>query len=470
MKRFATFLMAVLAACGGDTKEVTAKREDPSLIVLVSLDTLRAEHVSAYGYHRPTTPNLDALADDGVLYERAVAQATNTLISHKSMLTGKLPLRLVHEQTNATREQLTHLAEDPTRVISGSLAAVEPTLAASMKADGYATAGFADGSWMRSALKFHLGFDTYMGEQKVGLKTNGPRALDWVRGLSGAKGFLFLHTYDAHCPYTPPEPYNSLFCKSHAQHPSFDARCPKRTGPPGFEELNLSDADLQAITDHYDGGIVYTDAMFGEFVDGLKDAGRYEEALIIVTSDHGEGLGDNGQIGHGGLFAEQVFVPLMVKFPKSWEIEPTRVPSTVELTDIVPTLLEATGQPKAEGLDGRSLIAPALGERLYRVGVAQIAYNEFQGNATWQSNPVKRAVYDPDGFWLLLDEKANSKKLFAMEGLRTSAATSNEDLSDTLESFIRVRENFGGGDAFRLPSDFRMDPELRKQLTALGYL
>ncbi|MEX1025688.1 MAG: sulfatase [Planctomycetota bacterium] len=455
-------LVALLAlACSPAPPE----RQDPALVVLVSLDTLRADRVSAYGYERNTTPHLDALAAEGVLFERVLAQATNTLVSHKSMLTGKQPLRLVHEQSGATAELLRSLKK-PHEFLVGTLSVTPTTLAPMFQSDGYRTAAFTGAVWMTEEFRFQDGFDAFHAEKDAGLAGHVPAALDWLDGPGADKRFLFLHSYDIHCPYTPPEPFESLFCPDHSIHVSLENQCPKAS----LEEQALTARDRVAISDHYDGGVVYADDRMGAFFDGLRERGLWDEALIVVTSDHGESLGAHGQLGHGGLYPEQLFVPLIAKFPASWRVAPRRVADAVELTDLLPTLCEIVRQPIPEGVDGRSLLGAIDGERAHRRVVAQLSFNEFVPETGWITNVAKRAAYDPDGWFLVMDGIAGTRELLRVEDLRTAETLTDPELEASLSATVLEREVFDAQGTFRMPMEHAHSPQALKELRELGYL
>jgi arylsulfatase A-like enzyme len=309
-----------LAGCGA--------AEPPSLL-LVTLDTTRADRLGCYGYARETSPNLDRLAADAVLHTRAYSTSSWTLPAHASLFTG------LHAPSHGAR-----LDPDGPLVladaIDGSaalesyratgLSPAEPTLAELLRERGYATAAVVAGPWLEGVFGLDRGFDLYDDE---GIDTIRGRvaedvtdaALRWLGSRSRGPFFLFLNYYDPHEPYEDPAGYSELFLPP--PHPSEPTR-------------ELLDA-------RYDGEIRYMDQHFGRLLDALRERGLYDGLWIVVTADHGELLGEHRQIGHGkSLFEEEIRVPLLVKRPAG-EGGPGRRDGLVQLTDVFAWILEGLG-------------------------------------------------------------------------------------------------------------------------------
>jgi arylsulfatase A-like enzyme/Tfp pilus assembly protein PilF len=288
-------------------------------VVLVSIDTLRAGHLSLYGYQAGSTPNLDRLGREGVVFDEAYSHCPLTLPAHASMFTGLLPPR--------------HGVRDN---IGFRLAPDKPTLAARFKAAGLRTGGAISAYVLRAATGMGQGFDFYDdalevegGTESIGnLQRDGAITVErlsrWMEGQGQARAFVFLHLYEPHSPYAPPE--------RHRGHPLA-----------------------------YDGDIAYADELVGRFLEGLKTRGIYDRAIIAVTSDHGEGLKDHGEEEHGiFLYRESLRVPLILRLPGGAR-GGTRVGAPVAQADLAPTLLDLAGVPVADGLDGASLRAAVAG-------------------------------------------------------------------------------------------------------------
>lgn len=281
-------------------------------VILISIDTLRADHLPIYGYAAGSTPHIDALAREGVVFEDAYSQVPLTLPSHTTLLTGLLPPH------HGVRDNMGFTLKPEHR-----------TLATRLKAAGAATGAAISAYVLRRQTGISQGFDFYDDELEIkggteslgAIQRDGARAVAsltrWVDDHASGRFFAFLHLYEPHSPYEPP--------------PEFD-RFPAR----------------------YDGEIAYADALVGRFLDHLKARGILDRALVVLVSDHGEGLGEHGEAEHGiFLYREEMHVPLIVRLPGGAR-GGTRVRGTVGLDDVAPTILDLAGLP-AGGMDGHSL-------------------------------------------------------------------------------------------------------------------
>jgi arylsulfatase A-like enzyme/Flp pilus assembly protein TadD len=281
-------------------------------IILISIDTLRADHLPIYGYGKVKTPAIDALAADGIVFEQAYAHSPQTLPSHASILTGQLPFE------TGVRDN-----------IGFTLRGDQDTLASRLKGAGYITGGVVSAFVLRKETGIARGFDFFDGEMPLAapdmpmgqVQRSGSDSLAiatrWMQGLDTSKFFLFFHVYDPHTPYAPPERFRQY--------------------------------------EPYDGEIAYTDEVVGQLVAWLKQRGWYDGATIIFLSDHGEGLGDHGELEHGlFLYDSTIRVPLVVKMPNGAG-GGRRVASPAQHIDLVPTVLEWAGVPRPSVLRGRSL-------------------------------------------------------------------------------------------------------------------
>jgi len=274
--------------------------------VVICVDTLRADHLPAYGYGGVETPHLDALARESIVFDNAYAHVPLTLPSHATLFTGVLPSQ------NGVRDNV----GDP-------LAPVHPTIAALLKLRGYATGAAVSTFLLRRSRGLAAGFDFYddafAGEERRGAETAG-RLEAWIRTVPERPFFAFLHLYEPHTPYEPPEPFRSRYA-----------------GRP------------------YDGEIAAADSAVGAFLDFLKARGLYDRSIIVFLSDHGEGLNDHGEDEHGVfLYREAIRVPMLLRLPGGRGGAP-RVAAPVGLVDVFPTIAEAAGIPSAGGA-GRSLL------------------------------------------------------------------------------------------------------------------
>ena len=296
-------LGTTLAAVGG-WRYARASAPVPGPVILISIDTLRADHLPAYGYKAIKTPAIDALAADGVVFERAYAHSTQTLPSHASMMTGRLPFE------NGVRDDE-----------GAALGADERPLAQMLRDRGYATGGVVSSGLLRRATGLARGFDFFDDDVPAGDGDLSPAARHrsgaaseeiaerWLGGLGTTRLFLFLHL---------DEP-----------------RAPRASS--------------------YDETITSADAVIARFVQYLKAHQLYDQSTILLVSDHGEGLGDHGEQEHGlFLYNETIHVPLIVK-PAAGVGAGRRIADVAQLADIVPTVLDLVKAPQPGNLRGRSL-------------------------------------------------------------------------------------------------------------------
>ena len=309
--------LLLLAACGRES------RRPP--VVLISIDTLRADHLPAYGYDKVATPAIDALRRDSLLYSEAYSHVPLTLPSHVSLLTGLLPPK------NGVRDNLGY-----------TLSPSHSTLATLLKARGYATGAAVSAVVLMSATGVSQGFDDFDDRMMTGstslsigeIQRSGYEsekiAEAWIAGHEGSPFFYFLHLYEPHTPYDPPEPFKTRYASS-----------------------------------PYDGEIATADDIVGQFLRFLRARGLYDRSLVVLLSDHGEGLGDHGEDEHGVLlYRETLHVPLLVKLPRQRRAG-ERVDSPVGLVDVAPTVLETAGAPLPADLSGRTLLASGPDRRIY---------------------------------------------------------------------------------------------------------
>jgi arylsulfatase A-like enzyme len=292
----------------------------PTAIVLITLDTTRVDRLTPYGFASASMPSLDRLAAESVVFDQAVSVAPLTFPAHASILTGLLPPSHGVRDNNSPR-----------------LHSMHTTLAESLQARGFRTAAFVGASVLARDRGLEQGFDHY-GEGVVGHATEPPshersagavvtEALQWLEGMGDDQPFfLWVHLYDAHAPYAPPEPFASRY--SH---------------------------------DPYVGELAYVDSEVGRLLATI-DRRFHARSLVIVAGDHGESLGEHGEQRHGIFVYENVMrVPLMVRTPG---IQPRRVDSLVSVTDIAPTAMTLTGAPwtNVDGKDRVSLMQGAASE------------------------------------------------------------------------------------------------------------
>jgi len=307
---FLAALGTALAAVGG-WRYARASAPVTGPIVVISVDTLRADHLPAYGYAKVRTPAIDRLAADGVVFERAYSHAPETLPAHAALLSGHLPFE------TGVRDNIGFTVKPGERML--------PQL---LRERGYTTGGVVSAFVLRKETGIAQGFDFFddhvpaspdvtMGEVERDGAASEAIAERWLTSIGSSRAFLFLHLNEPHQPYTPP--------------PQFAEYLP------------------------YDGEIAYTDEIIGRFVGYLKSHQLYDQATIVLLSDHGEGLGDHGEQEHGlFLYDEAIHVPLIIKQEGNAGAG-RRVGDIVQHIDLVPTMLDLVKAPDPGRLRGRSL-------------------------------------------------------------------------------------------------------------------
>lgn len=339
-------------------------------VILISVDTLRSDSVGAYGYGRSTTPNIDKLALDGVVFENYYSNAPFTPVSHASVLTSLYP------ETHGMK---------PDRKIRNDA----KTWAEYFRDNNYSTAGIVNTVWLYPQFGFSRGFDSYdtdtrrkSDEESTGaviLTTrrymsseyvNG-KAIEWLDANSD-KGsfFLFVHYYDVHSDgpltlYYSPKPYSEMF------YPEYDGNLYKcflrkecyEEYPHPFSDSPVEEKkNFDYIKANYDSGIAYTDNQLGIFFQKLKDLNLYDSSMIILISDHGEEFYEHNQWNHQQLYKESLHVPLAIKFPNS-EHAGKRVKSLSQGIDVLPTVLDYFGI-EGKGMQGKSLLPLVNGKEI----------------------------------------------------------------------------------------------------------
>lgn len=311
-------------------------------VILVSLDTLRADHLGIHGYQRATSPAIDRFAAGATVFENAFATAPWTLPSHASMFTGLYPAA----HGGGHRAPFVPLPADG-----------PPTLAERLGDAGYHTLAFTAAGVVSRAQGLARGFADWNEWARVNLRSVVPEVLDAFASARRAEPeqpvFLFLHTYDIHGPYEVPRDYRRRPRPLPPASEAARARWSRQQQMPHHRYLRLEQYQGAAqVIDAYDAGIRFVDAQLSLFFDTLEARGWLDDALVILTSDHGEAFLEHGlYIGHSyTLFDEELHVPLVVRTPG--QEEPGRSEGLVDLTDLVPLILETVGLAVPETLAG----------------------------------------------------------------------------------------------------------------------
>jgi len=468
-------------------------------VVLIVLDTVRADHLSVYGYSRPTTRGLEKLASEGVVFEQAVAPAPWTLPSHATLFTGLYPAQ--HHAGRLHPRLDDHLT----------------TLPELLQAQGYQTVGFSNNTWVSRATNFHQGFDDFEdfrgiwrvwrsasrltavqiyhffepgqlhGDRSGGAGVTNQAIRRWFNARRDPKRpfFLFINYLDAHFPYHPPDPYWRKFVE-----PAHLALATKLLDAKAQDEADWTPPPIKwdaakwgALTDLYDGELFYLDAMLTELFDDLRERGLWDDTLVVVTSDHGENLGEHELFLHRfSVYEPTLRIPLIMRFPGRLPAG-KRLADWVGLPDVFPTLLKLLDlQPSAEvyaGLTGKSLVGSPVA---VPSGRALIGDYEVPDNLLPRYRR-KTTVTDEryfhrglrslhDGKWKLIVGTDGRNELYDLEAdplerndLVTQLPAQAQAMQARLQALLDDMPKVGDAEAAG-----ELDAETRDQLRALGYI
>jgi arylsulfatase A-like enzyme/Flp pilus assembly protein TadD len=398
----------------------------PPNVVIITIDTLRADHLGCYGYKDIKTPNIDGLAADGVRFEQAYTPVPITLPSHTVIFTGTFPMASGMHDFSGNR-----------------LSQTQPTLASVLKERGYTTGAVVASAVLDSRFGLNRGFDFYydhfdfsrlqesnLDEMERPGNLVADEALSWLNQNRAKRFFLWMHLYDPHYPYRPPAPYSEQY----ASHP-------------------------------YDGEIAFADAEVGRVLRFLKEKGLYQNTLIVLSGDHGEGLGDHGEKTHGFfIYNSTLHVPLIFKLPLSQSAKPRTVAAPVSLVDLMPSVLEAAKATIPSDVQGKSLLpllagkTPETSAPLYsETFLPRLHFNwsELRGLQVGNYHLIeapKPELYDLSKDPKELDNLAAGKKAVTEE-LRTKLAGVIRDYSLGKEMAEKTS----------------LDPAMMERLKSLGY-
>lgn len=421
----------------------------PTSILLVSLDTLRADHLGCYGYFRETSPHIDRLAADSILFERAVTPMATTLPAHVSIMTGTNPGRHgIKANHGSFRVPLK---------TGGGLQSFAQLLAGA----GYATGAVVAAGPLKARTGIDAGFQSF--DEPKNPSRRAPmvvtRALEWLEGRPKGPFFLWLHFWDPHGPHKEPPGYRDLFQGDREQQ---------------IERLRAlrfpdpEDPRILRLHDVYDKEIRFMDAQIGRLVEELLRLDLYDEIAIVVVGDHGEGLGQHHWHRHGRLFNEQLLVPLIVKLPSRLGRVGERRPELASTIDLMPTLVDTLELPvdgtATRQFEGRNLLDPGGPRR------TSVFSERAHRKDRWEPG-LKYSLTTPRWKYFHLTE--GEDQLYDLE----SDPSETEDVISRhpeIASAMRARilatldlyERLGPG----LEATSEISEEHREELRSLGYL
>ena len=472
------FCAAALAACNRDPVRYR-------YVVLISLDTVRADHIGCYGYELGATPNIDRLAAEGVRFERAITAAPTTLASHASLMTGTYPHR--------------HGVPRNGFVLSDE----NTTLAERLKEHEFTTAAFVGSYALASPFGLKQGFDVYdekfeteVGRSGVYQSQRSARAvtqaaLKWFEEADPDRAFVFLHYFDAHAPYAPENSLSppvgldalSRRAKMHQSRwmsnpPGWEA--PLSSGLPaelvGAVDGSKLDLDDDVIVSQYHREISNLDAALAPLFEFFRDPERARDTLIVLTADHGESFYEHADFFNHGLWLHDstVHVPLIVHAPG---LDARRVAPTVSSVDVAPTVLDLLELPRAGGLDGRTLGPLVRGAALERGPVfseaTQPTHPSFE-SGEWANARKPRCIVD--GRWKLIRAPYLAREqLFDIEldpGERKDLIGSRDHEVVATLATLRERLDEWDGSAKPLASHYERTEAaaVARKLKELGYV
>lgn len=397
---------------------MNGEEEAPKNILLITIDTLRADRLSCYGNSSFKTPNIDSLAEKGFLYSRAFAHNSLTLPSHTNILLGTTPLyHGIHDNSNF--------------VVKDNFL----TLAEHLKNFGYSTGAFIGGSPLDSKFGLDQGFDVYDDDlapmDSTGLtsaerkaETVMEKALQWMKNQS-SQWFTWIHLFDPHYAYEPPEPFLSRFQNT-----------------------------------PYDGEVAYIDYTLGRLFNHIEENNLSNNTLIIFTSDHGESLGDHGEDTHG-IFAynSTLWVPLIISIPG---IKPKEIDQIVSHIDIFPTVCDVLGVDNPQILQGLSLLPTTKGKKLPK---REIYFESLQPYYSLNWAPLRGYIRQKDKFFDSPIPELYDLDFDFDEENNLVTSTNFEDYKQTLEQLILLQSN-----PKKINARNRIDNSTLAKLKSLGYV
>ena len=433
-------------------------------VLLISIDTLRADHVGCYGYHRPTTPVLDRLAEEGIRFARMYSVSSWTLPAHMSLMTSRYP----HG----------HKVERSDR----ALAPMIPTLAQALSERGMRTGAIISWFYVSARFGFDRGFDDFIEllpereELAASYKAADvvDRASAWLRRVARQRKpfFLFVHLFDPHLHYSPPPPFDRKFASETGGlvDGTYDSLSPYIKGLHA-EPARISPQDLEQAVALYDGEISYTDTEIGRLLDLLDQLSLEDSTLVIVTSDHGEEHDDHGSMeGHQWtLYDEILHVPMIARLPGGPRGKV--VDAMAEIIDVAPTVLDWLGLQLTPGFRGRSLLPLAAGEE---AGGERLVYSKTERFNSKQAvrSAAHKLIHTVDigmnSFGVpvepgyeLYDLRSDPRE---QKNIYSESSAVAQDLKKALLHWLATREPAEPGE------EVEFTEKEKKRLRSLGYL
>ena len=433
------------------TKVVAGNGPD---VVIITLDTTRADHLGTYGYFRDTSPAIDAFADGSVVFERLIVPMATTLPTHTSLLTGTWP------EEHGVRANVLH---DGKRFVQSEQL---QSFASVLQRRGYQTGGFVSAAPLRAADGIGQGFDAFTEPPPKKMERSATSTVDdalaWLGKATDAPMLMWVHFYDPHNPFKPPADYADLFRSDAELARWIDTRKISAKAKRPHGEVVRAKAAINA----YDAEIRYMDDQFARLMAAIDGRGRADNTLYIIMGDHGEGLNQHGQPGHGLLWAEQLHAPLFIRAPGA---KPARVDTLLSVADVLPTALALS---PIEGTtdflkqtSGSNVLANDFKARpvLSQMSTRQLKFGKPLSYAL--TGPQYKCTWDDTGNSALYDLHADPYEL------KDVSEDNPAELETCVGELTRVLDKHKArGKALGAGKTTTMDPSKVEQLRALGYL
>jgi arylsulfatase A-like enzyme len=450
-------LLAVCLALAGCREGIDVS-EHPN-IVLITLDTTRADHLGTYGYFRDTSPRIDAFAEQAIVFEHAIAPMATTLPTHVSILTATHPLE---------HGVLANVMHGGRRFVP---AAGLRSFATVCREQGYRTAAFVSAAPLKRDSGIQLGFEIFEEPDESAAERSGGQtsdaALRWLAGLEAGPFLLWVHYYDAHWPFAAPAPFGGRY----RTDAPLERHIALRRIAAASSREGVGREETRPALNAYDAELRYQDFQVGRLLDALRRRRDWDRTAVVLVGDHGEGLSQHGHAAHGGTWNEQLRSPLLIRAPGH---TPRRLAEAISLVDTLPTLLGLLDAPALEGFleqaSGRNVLAGGAlfdavlsqdtGRRKdtgeYRFALTSTRWKYFHIH---DGEKLSEELYDLQADPFELTDVSNRHP----ETTRRLRA----QLLAQLEEQRKRAERLGGG---ARPQTRATDPSILEQLRALGYL
>ncbi len=439
-------LSLVVGACS--TKGEPPAPRKVQKVLLISIDTLRADFLGCYNSERQVSPFIDQFASENILLENATSQGPSTAISHKSILYSVYPA--IHKTTKDTVPDET--MRSPLEILQSK---------------GFKTAAFVGGGQLSRKFGFARGFDSYWeaagtrkrGKGKYNLQFIEDQAVDWLNQNYRENFFLFVHTYEVHCPYNPPDDYVRKYASWYQGDIDPNGKC----GDNYYNERTLTADDIRYLRDLYSGSVNFVDEFIGRLLNRLKSLGIYDQTMIVLLADHGESLGERGYIGHNFPYEIQLHIPVILRIPG---MDTARVRGPVMAVDVMPTVFEVLGLGRLFPFQGRNLIPVIQGKSNIeedRVLIAEQKDRIRVRKGEWscvfsRTNPPKDELYN------VKDDPEQSNDLASSNPEKVKEL--KQFYSRMMDSSKELSARFVVGKS----SNPDLDEATKEQLEALGYV